>query len=103
MSECTNCEPCAMIPFAASEAQSERLERTNKRMFIIILLLVILLVGTNMAWLWYESQFETIETYEEVIVDSEGGGNANYIGEDGDIYNGEGNGQEEDNNESKEG
>jgi hypothetical protein len=37
----------------------------------------------------------TSETYEEVIVDAKDGGNANYIGQDGDIYNGENNGQED--------
>lgn len=67
-------------------------ERTIKRMWVLCILLIILLVGTNTAWLIYESQFETIETIEEVIIDSEGGGNANYIGEDGNIYNGENNG-----------
>lgn len=55
-------------------------ERTIKRMWVLCILLIILLVGTNAAWLIYESQFETIETIEEVIVDSDGGGNANYIG-----------------------
>lgn len=67
-------------------------ERTIKRMWVLCILLIILLVGTNAAWLIYESQFETIETIEEVIVDSDGGGNANYNGEDGNIYNGEDNG-----------
>lgn len=67
-------------------------ERTIKRMWVLCILLIILLVGTNAAWLIYESQFETIETIEEVIVDSDGGGNANYSGEDGNIYNGEDNG-----------
>jgi hypothetical protein len=50
--------------------------------------LIILLVLTNALWIWYESQFETSESYEEVIVDANDGGNANYIGNDGDINNG---------------
>jgi hypothetical protein len=35
----------------------------------------VLLVGTNCAWLWYESQFETVETTtEEYTSDAADGG-----------------------------
>lgn len=61
-------------------------ERTIKRLWIVIILLVVLLVGSNVAWLWYESQFETVET--QITQENENGYN-NYIGNDGDIYNGE--------------
>ena len=44
---------------------------------------------SNCAWLWYESQFETVETIEEIVVGAEDDGIANYIGNDGDIINGE--------------
>ena len=67
-----------------------RMERQTKRLWITILVLIFLLVGTNCAWLWYESQFETVETTEEIFVDAEQDGVANYIGNDGDIINGEG-------------
>ena len=61
-------------------------ERTIKRLWIIILVLIIALIGTNGAWLYYESQFETITT--EVTQENADGYN-NYIGNDGDIVNGE--------------
>ena len=62
-------------------------ERTIKRLWIVIILLVVLLVGTNVAWLVYESSFEVIERTE--ITQENDGGYNNYVGNDGDIYNGE--------------
>ena len=37
-------------------------ERTIKRQWVTIILLILLLVGTNLAWLRYESQFTDEET-----------------------------------------
>lgn len=108
MSECKKeCEKkrfdeMALIPLAASELHAERLERTNKRLTAIVILLIVFLLGTNIAWLWYESQFEVIETHESIVVDSDAGGNANYIGQDGDIYNGENHSDEDYQKESQE-
>ena len=42
-----------------------RLERTIKRLWILAIILTVLLVGTNCAWLWYESQFQYVETTTE--------------------------------------
>lgn len=60
-------------------------ERTIKRLWIIIILLIVLLFGSNAAWIYYESQFETVQT--EITQDNLDGIN-NYIGNDGDIVNG---------------
>ena len=78
------------VPYIVHESDMSRLERQLKRLWIVILVLVFLLVGANCAWLWYESQFETVETVEEIAVDADENGIANYIGNDGDIINGEG-------------
>ena len=45
-----------------------------------------MLVGTNAAWLYYDSQLETVEKWE--ITQENDGGYNNYIGNDGDIVNG---------------
>ena len=37
-------------------------ERTINRLWITVLVLIVMLVGTNIGWLWYESQFEEITT-----------------------------------------
>lgn len=52
-----------------------------KTMWIVIVLLIILLVGTNMAWLW------VFQSYDYVSQDGEG---YNYFNRDvdGSVYNG---------------
>lgn len=81
---------CFCVPFAVHESEMARSERTVKRLVYVIVLLTVLLFGSNAAWLYYESQFETVETWE-VIQENDGGLN-NYIGNDGDIINGKTNG-----------
>lgn len=45
------------------------LKKSAKRKFIIIVILIIALIGTNVGWLLYESQFETVSEYEQTIED----------------------------------
>lgn len=61
-------------------------ERTIKRLWIIIIMLVVLLFGTNAAWIYYESQFSVEETHTEIEQDTDGGGNNCVVGGD---FNGE--------------
>ena len=59
-------------------------KRINRRMFILILVLVGLLLFTNTSWLIYESQFNDVESETEMSADNEGFniyGNSNNIGE----------------------
>ena len=72
------------VPYIVHEGAVARLERVIKRMWVLVLLLIILFVASNSAWIWYESQFEEIRIEQ----DNESGYN-NFIGNDGDIYNGE--------------
>ncbi|MBQ3947338.1 MAG: hypothetical protein II656_02355 [Ruminococcus sp.] len=53
------------ISYVVFESICSRLERTIKRLWILTVILVVLLVGTNCAWLYYESQFETVATTNE--------------------------------------
>ena len=88
---CNNCgkdKAPVSVPYVVHESSMARAERQAKRLIAIIILLVVLLVGSNIGWLIYESQFEDVITSEEIIVDAEENGVANYIGNDGDIYNG---------------
>ena len=73
------------VPYIVYEAEATRRERTIKRLIITIALCVALLFASNMAWLYFFSQFdiETVTTEQT----TEGGGNANYIGMDGSIIN----------------
>ena len=88
MADCKSCkskdQPSETVPYIVHEGMMARAERMAKRLWITILLLIVLLVGTNGAWIWYESQFENIAISQE----NEDGYN-NFIGNDGDIFNGE--------------
>ena len=72
------------IPYIAHESIVTRMERTNKRLFILCIILVICLVGSNAAWLCYESQFEDEVYTQEADVETSGnaiinnGGDLNY-------------------------
>ena len=84
---CNNCateNANVTVPYVVHESAMARCERHNKRLWIVILVLIGALIGTNIAWIVYESQFETVESWEqEVIQDAENGEN-NFIG--GDYY-----------------
>ena len=72
------------VPYYAYEVALARLDRVIKRLYKIVILLIILLVASNAAWLYYESSFEEIRIEQE----NESGYN-NFIGNGGDIHNGE--------------
>ena len=82
--ECNGCgehNKVADIPYIVHESAMARMERQLKRLWITILVLIVLLVGTNGLWIWYESQFEDV--YQEVVQEADNGTN-NFVG--GDIY-----------------
>lgn len=61
------------------EAEGIRYERSNRRMFAIIIILILSLIGTNAGWLYYESQFEE-STVTEIKAKQEAEGNGqNYV------------------------
>lgn len=61
-----------MIPYFSHEGDMARMERSNKRLFIIILVLIVALVGSNAAWIIRESQFEDVVTTIEAQQDGSG-------------------------------
>ena len=74
------------VPYIVYEGEMARAERRNKRNFILILILIVALVLSNAAWIYYESQF--VDEVTTITQDNENGYN-NFIGNDGDIHNGE--------------
>ena len=89
---CNNCNttenPNVVVPYVAHESAMARSERHNKRLWIVILVLIVALLGTNLAWIIYEAQLETVEESTAVEQENSNGDN-NYIGNDGDINCGE--------------
>lgn len=78
----------ATIPYFCHEGEMARAERTIKRLWILCIILVILLVGTNLAWIHYENQFEDVVTVTQES-STEGGGDA-IVNNEGNIIYGEG-------------
>lgn len=74
----------------AHEADMARMERINKRLWIALLVVIVLLVATNAAWIYYESQFEDVVT-ETVTqeTDAKDGGTA-IVNNGGDMIYGKG-------------
>lgn len=62
-----------------AESHAARLERSNRRMFILCIILIIALLATNGLWFWYESQFETVATSTSIDAEQDGGG-VNIVG-----------------------
>ena len=91
-----NCETCKgkdahapeSVPYIVHESSMARMERQVKRGWIALIVAVCLLFASNAAWLYAWCQYDY--TSEEIIVeqDAQDGGDANYIGNDGDIVNG---------------
>ena len=70
MENCENCKAKSCkehesVPYIVREASMARMERQAKRLWIAVLLLIVLLVGTNAAWLFYKAQFK-VQTSETV-------------------------------------
>ena len=76
------------VPYIAHESAMARSERNSKRLWIIILVLIVALIGTNLAWIIYESQFKVVKETSTTITQDNADGYNNYIGNDGDIVNG---------------
>jgi hypothetical protein len=96
MRDCDKCKRCSMnddmtnvvMSSADWQRNEQRHLRREKRLIAIIVLTIVLLVGSNIGWLVYNSQFEVVEE-STVITQENADGYNNYIGNDGDIVNGE--------------
>lgn len=89
-----NCETCKErqkqtepVPYIVHESAMARAERANRRLWIALILVIVLLVGSNIAWIVYENQFADIveETYSS---EADGGGIA-IVNRDGSVNYGE--------------
>lgn len=72
------------------EGDMARMERANKRLWIVIIILIVALCGSNTAWIIYESQFEVIEE-TQIDAEQETEEGSNYV--IGGDFNGEAKGE----------
>ena len=73
MSDCNSCKSKnkthETVPYIVHESSMARMERQVKRLWITILTLIFLLVGSNCVWIWRNSQWETV--YQEVTQEAD--------------------------------
>ena len=92
-----NCKTCKNVdvekslepvPYIVHESVVARFERQAKRLWIALVIAVVMVFASNAIWLYAWMQYDY--SSESIIVeqDAQDGGNANYIGNDGDIMNG---------------
>ena len=88
-----NCETCKKtqnapenVPYIVHESSMARMERNIKRLWIAVIVAVFLLFASNAGWLLAWTSYD-YASYEAITDDC---GDANIIGNDGDIYNGYG-------------
>ena len=75
------------IPYIVFESSQARMERVNKKLWIIILVLIVALIGTNAGWIYYESTFEDVVVTQEAVADGDSDIRLQNVG--GDYYGGE--------------
>ena len=90
MADYTN-KDMVSIPYFVHEGAMARWERNFKLLLIMLIITVVLLFATNTIWVacWY--QFDM--TSEEITMEADGG-DAHYIGNDGEINYGKDQDQE---------
>ena len=71
-----------MVPYVVYESAMTRSERHIRRLLWTLLVVVILLAATNLAWMYMWNTYDYQD--EDITLRSESG-IANYIGESGDI------------------
>lgn len=83
---CNNCGTngdMAVMPIAQHEKDQNRLMSIIKSLIAVVLVLIVLLVGSNIAWIIYENSFEDYVITQDVEQDADNGTN-NFVG--GDYY-----------------
>lgn len=84
---CNNCateNSNVNVPYVVHESTVARQERQIKRMWIALIVAVALIFASNAIWIYAFMQYD----YESYEITADGDSNANYIGQDGNIYNG---------------
>ena len=78
---CNSCNinDMAVMPIAQHEKDQNRLMGIIKRLVSVIVILIVLLVGSNISWIVYENSFEDYVITQDVEQDADNGEN-NFVG-----------------------
>lgn len=77
--DCKGCKPIDTISVAAHETIMAREDKKNRRLIWVVVLLIVALVATNIAWLVVWNSYEYVDETYEYIQDGRG---INIIGDD---------------------
>lgn len=66
------------VPYIVYESEAARHERTVKRLLTALIITILLMVGTNMAWLYVFNQYDF--SSEEITMETNDDGNNNMLG-----------------------
>lgn len=84
-----NTETMKDIPLVSAECEATRQHKIIKLVVFGWIMTILLLFGSNLAWIVYESQFENVvETYNVDLEQDTENGNNNCIVNGGEICNG---------------
>ena len=73
------------VSYQIHESICARLERSNKRMWIACIILIASLIISNAGWVYYESQWQAVDTTIQQDVEQESeSGDVSFVG--GDYY-----------------
>lgn len=89
------------VPYIVYESAEAKHERTVKRLVMALVVAIALIFLSNALWLnaWMQYDYVGSDESSEITVDA-GEGTANYIGNDGDITNGEDHSEKKKSNKS---
>ena len=90
-----NCQECK-VKRLRDESALAMAERTIRRLWITVLVLIFLMVGMAVGFFVYESQFEEVESYEETEIQATQLGHDNFVS-GGDINYGLSEGKDQEN------
>lgn len=77
------------VSVTAHESALAREDRKNKRLWILVIILLVMLFGTNTGWMIYEAQFEDVVTTVSQEAQAEGGNAVLYGDRAGAVFYGE--------------
>lgn len=75
------------VPYIVHEGEVARLERTIKRLVIVIIISTSMVFASNAMWLYAWNQYEYIDEHETYSYSQDGAG-VNIIGEQNEVKNG---------------
>lgn len=78
----TTDEKIVSVPYFVYEGEQTRMERINKRLVAVLIIVLLALVFTNAMWIYSWTQYDYTSEDSVVTVDSRNGV-ANYVGNDG--------------------